>query len=523
MTSYEFSSQIKVMIDELKALCASVGLNNTGNEYKVISELFAYKFLSDKINFMKKQNDYDSWEEFLFYLDEKTAKMEENETVEALFNQQNQINFHEILDSTLVSISDRNKEVYAIETAGGQLKGLFDPISPYIMDTDKKIGFARGAINVLAQADFQGMFDEKFDYFAVIFEYLIKDYNSNSGAYAEFYTPSFTADIIAQLLLDNNNPNNVRCYDPAAGSGTLLMHLAHLIGEDKCSVYGQDISQKSTEFLRINLILNGLIHSLHNIIQGNTISEPSHIDEGHLMKFDYVVSNPPFKTDFSNIVSSLNADSNNRFFAGIPKVPAKQKDKMPIYLVFIQHILASLNDNGKAAIVVPTGFCTNSEAGIASKVREYIVDNNYLRGVIHMPANIFANTGTSVSILFIDKNKKDERVILMNASELGEDRKVDGYQKRELSVEERHTIINTFLNRIEIDKFSVVINLDEIIKNNYMIKAGQYFSQTFAETPINYNERMEELTNDLSLLFKNSKELEDKIKKYSEVLGYEIQ
>ena len=161
-------------------------------------------------------------------------------------------------------------------------------------------------------------------------------------------------------------------YDPSAGSGTLLMNVAYAIGEDKCMIYTQDISQKSSNLLRLNLILNNLVHSLNNVVQGNTILSPAHKDASGssdlLKKFDFIVSNPPFKLDFSDFRDQLEGEENReRFFAGIPKIKAKDTDKMEIYQLFIQHILFSLKENGKAAIVLPTGFIT-AQSGIDKKI-----------------------------------------------------------------------------------------------------------------------------------------------------------
>ena len=217
---------------------------------------------------------------------------------------------------------------------------------------------------------------------------------------------------------------SVDVYDPSAGSGTLLMNVAHAIGEDKCMIYTQDISQKSSNLLRLNLILNNLVHSLNNVVQGNTILSPAHKDASvRLKKFDFIVSNPPFKLDFSDFRDQLEGDENReRFFAGIPKTPnhedkIKEKrswEKMPIFLLFIQHILFSLKENGKAAIVLPTGFIT-AQSGIDKKILEYLVESKMLAGVVSMPSNILATTGTNVSILFIDKANKDG-VVLIDAS-----------------------------------------------------------------------------------------------------------
>ena len=136
---------------------------------------------------------------------------------------------------------------------------------------------------------------------------------------------------MASILIpeeEQGKVQNVTCYDPSAGSGTLLMSIAHAIGEDRCTIYTQDISQKSSTLLRLNLILNNLVHSIQNVIQGNTLLLPYHKDIMSLMKFDYIVSNPPFKMDFSDYRNDLDSKENNeRFFAGIPKIPKQAKDK----------------------------------------------------------------------------------------------------------------------------------------------------------------------------------------------------
>ncbi len=210
---------------------------------------------------------------------------------------------------------------------------------------------------------------------------------------------------------------NVSCYDPSAGSGTLLMNVAHAIGETRCSIYTQDISKKSSNLLRLNLILNNLVHSIPNVIEGDTLRHPHHKENGDLRKFDYIVSNPPFKLDFSDFRDELDSKENkDRFFAGIPKIKAKAKDKMEIYQLFLQHIIYSLKPGGKAAVVLPTGFIT-AQSGIDKKIRQYLVDNKMLAGVVSMPSNIFATTGTNVSILFIDDSNKD-KVVLVDASNL---------------------------------------------------------------------------------------------------------
>ena len=221
-------------------------------------------------------------------------------------------------------------------------------------------------------------------------------------------------------ILVNEPVQDVTVYDPSAGSGTLLMNIAHAIGEDKCTIYSQDISQKSSSLLRLNLVLNNLVHSIQNIIQGNTITHPYHKDkDDNLEKFDYIVSNPPFKLDFSDFRNDIDTKENkDRFFAGIPNITAKKKRRhVNIFIIYTTYIF-SFNKKGKAAIVVPTGFIT-AQSGIERKIREKLIENKMLAGVVSMPSNIFATTGTNVSILFIDKTNKGD-VVLIDASKLGE-------------------------------------------------------------------------------------------------------
>ena len=236
---------------------------------------------------------------------------------------------------------------------------------------------------------------------------------------------------------------SVSCYDPSAGSGTLLMNLAHAIGEQRFTIYSQDISQKSSGLLRLNLILNNLVHSIPNVIQGNTLAHPYHRDAKTLYRFDGIVSNPPFKMDFSDFRNELDTkEHQERFFAGVPNIPKKATEKMSIYQLFLQHIIYSLKPGGRAAVVVPTGFIT-AQSGIDKEIRQHLVTKQMLAGVVSMPSNIFATTGTSVSILFIDASNKED-VVLIDASKLGTKIKDGKNQKTLLSEVEENRIIGTF-------------------------------------------------------------------------------
>jgi type I restriction enzyme M protein len=534
MTTQQFAQQTKKLIDDLKSVCANYGLGNDGNEFKIITQVFLYKFLNDKFVYeikklnesignaenwedaLKSLND-DEYEKLMMRLSASTARISSDHFISTLFARQNELNFADIFDTALVDIARDNSDIFSVLTDGGEKIVLFENLSKYV--TDKRDDFCKAIVNKLTGFSFEHIFNEKFDFYATIFEYLIKDYNTNSGGkYAEYFTPHAVAKIMARCLVpkkEGRKVQNVTCYDPSAGSGTLLMNLAHEIGEDKCTIYSQDISQKSSGLLRLNLILNDLVHSIHNIIKGNTILDPYHKkDNGELEQFDYIVSNPPFKLDFSDYSKDLESKENHdRFFAGVPKVPAKKKESMAIYLMFLQHIIYSLKAKGKAAVVVPTGFIT-AQSGIEKKIRQKLVDEKMLAGLISMPSNIFANTGTNVSILFIDKTNKAD-VILIDASNLGTTIKEGKNQKTVLSHVEEDQIINTFNNSDAIEDFSVVVSYEDIAAKNYSLSAGQYFEVKIEYVEITqgeFDEKIKGFEESINILFEQSGVLERKIK-----------
>lgn len=289
---------------------------------------------------------------------------------------------------------------------------------------------------------------------------------------------------------------------------------------NRAIVYTQDISNKSTRFLRLNMMLNGMTESLANIIQGDTLLNPAHFNVEHdpasgLKKFDYITSNPPFKMDFSttrNQIENKWSDT-DRFFAGIPKIPNKKKESMAIYLLFIQHILYSLKPTGKAAVVVPTGFLT-AQSGIEKAIRMKLIDEKMLKGVVSMPSNIFANTGTNVSVIFIDKANTDGNVLLMDASGLGTKVKEGKNQRTVLSDDEVQRIIDTFINHVAVEDFSVSVTYEQIAEKNYSFSAGQYFEvkiEYIELTNEEFVQRMNAYRERLDRLFSEGRKLENEI------------
>nr|WP_024992536.1 class I SAM-dependent DNA methyltransferase [Hoylesella pleuritidis] len=486
------------LIDELKATCANYGMGNDGNEYKIITQVFLYKFLNDKFGYelkntrseiAKKIRNADKWEVAYGELTENERMLlqsslgadvpvlEPYHLISNLWNQQGKGDFDTIFDNTMTDIAEKNADIFSTQTTDNTKIPLFETLTNFVTDMAHRADFARALVDKLVNFSFEAAFEKHYDFFASIFEYLIKDYNTaGGGKYAEYYTPHAIATIMARLLVgDDTDLHSQECYDPSAGTGTLLMALSHQIGEDRCTIFSQDISQRSNKMLKLNLLLNGLVSSLDYAIQGDTLVSPYHkSDDGQsLRQFDFVVSNPPFKMDFSGTREKIAAQP-ARFWAGVPNIPAKKKESMAIYTCFIQHVINSLKDTGKGAIVIPTGFIT-AKSGIEKKILTRIVDECWVYGCVSMPSNVFANTGTNVSVLFFDKSASTENVVLIDASKLGEEYKEGNNQKKRLRDFEIEQIVSTFRERKSVDNFSVCVSYDDIKEKGYSLSAGQYF------------------------------------------------
>lgn len=540
MNTTDFSIKAKQLIDSIKGICTNAGLGGEASEYKIVTQSFLYKFLNDKFLYELNKlnpsiNNYDDlkklsenkYELLMIKLGAKSAHLKPEHLLEYLFKEQNKSGFAKLFDETLNDIAVDNSDIFSVRTAGNTEIRLFEEalIQRSVTENSKHDEIARQIINKLADSkfDFKALFSAGFDFFSTLFEYMIKDYNKDGGGkYAEYYTPHSIAKIMAEILVGDTKPSNVTVYDPAAGSGTLLMNIAHKIGPNKCTIYSEDISQKSSNLLRLNLILNNLNHSIDHIVQGNTMTEPKHITK----KFDFIVSNPPFgmnfEEDHERILNLPNV--NTRFFAGVPNKKPKEKDKMEIFLLFIQHIIFSLSDTGKAAVVVPTGFLS-AKNGIGKRIKAKVVDSKWLKGVVSMPPNIFARTGTNVSILFIDKENLSDRVVLVDASNLGTKIKIDNKnQKTLLNHEEEQKIVDAFNSDKAIDDFSVSVSFNELKAKNYNFSAGQYFEIKIEYVDITKKEFEEKLNGfeiNLKDEFLKSRNLEDKIFQKLKTIKYE--
>ena len=505
MSNINISEATIALIDSLKGTTGAFGLAGTGSEYKIVTEMFLYKFFNDKFGYEAKRDkmygerlskaekwdaEYDTFtedevEDLFSYLPASVPRLKPEHTLSHLYNSSTKGDFSTLLDATLVDIATLNSQTFSVTTSGKSKVNIFFPLTTYVTDTQKRDEFAKSLMRNVASFNFEDVFTEKYDFFSRIFEHLLKGFNNaGGGKYAEYYTPRAIAQVMARLLVgDNSNLRGITCYDPSAGTGTLLMALAHQIGEARCTIFSQDISEKSSV----------------------------------LRKFDFIVSNPPFKLDFPEYRDTLASDT-IRFWAGVPNAVKKvdpMKPKMAIYTCFIQHVLNSLKPSGKAAIVIPTGFIT-AKSGVEKRILQRIVDEKWVYGVVSMPSNVFATTGTNVSVIFFDKSAQADKVILIDASKLGEEYKEGNNLKRRLRDFEIDKIVNTFQNKEAVDDFSVAVTYTEIKEKGYSLSAGQYFDIKIDYVDITeeeFNKRIQGYKTALAQQFAESHRLEDEIMK----------
>jgi type I restriction enzyme M protein len=303
------------------------------------------------------------------------------------------------------------------------------------------------------------------------YEYLMRHFATESGkSKGQFYTPAEVSRIIAQILgiRDAATTNSTTVYDPTCGSGSLLLKVGDA-AVTKVTLYGQEKDAATSGLARMNMILHNNPTAL--IIQGNTLTDPKFKDGETLKTFDYVVANPPFSDKrWSTGLDPLN-DPYQRFQPfGTP--PGKQGD-----YAYLLHIVRSLKSTGKGACILPHGvlFRGNAEADI----RRNLVRKGYIKGIIGLPANLFYGTGIPACIVVIDKQDAQARkgIFMIDAS--GGFMK-DGPKNR-LRAQDIHKIVDAFTKRLEVPKYSRMVSVEEIEKNDFNLNLPRYIDGQTAE------------------------------------------
>lgn len=341
--------------------------------------------------------------------------------------------------------------------------------------------------------------DSNADVLGDAYEYLIAQFASGAGKKAgEFYTPQQVSKILAKVVtLDKNRIKSA--YDPACGSGSLLLRIAKEAEVSK--FYGQELNRTTYNLARMNMILHDVHFSKFNIKQEDTLEYPQHLDE----RFDVVVANPPFSAKWKGKNNPLN-ETDDRFSQYGALAPATKAD-----FAFILHMIYQLNDSGTMAVVLPHGVLFRGAA--EGKIRKYIIqDQNFLDAVIGLPANLFYGTSIPACILVFKRCRvHDDNILFIDASQ--EFEKVGN--QNALADEHVEKILNAIQLRENIDKYAYVASLDEVQENDYNLNIPRYVDTFEEEEPVD----LEAVVSELRALETDMQETDKTIAGFCQELG----
>ena len=433
------------------------------SKYKdyILTMLFV-KYLSDfykeKLEELKAKFG-DNEERIQKSLKREKFQLDANCTFDFIYENRNAENIGELINKILMKIEDDNKE---------KLEGIFRNID---FNSESELGRTKERNSTLKtliedfaddSLDLRPSMLNSHDVIGDAYEFLIANFASDAGKKGgEFYTPGEVSTLLAKLVAPKDGD---RIYDPTCGSGSLLIKAAKEVGTNNFRLYGQERNGQTQALAKMNMFLHEINDSV--IEWGDTLRNPLHLENERLMKFDAIVSNPPFSLDKWG-AEDLKDDIYNRFEMGLP--PKSKGD-----YAFIEHMLASLNENGTAGIILPHGvlFRASSEG----KIRKQIIENNWLDAVIGLPENLFFGTGIPACILIFKKNKFDNNVVFIDASKEYE----KGKNQNILRKEDINKIVEAYNNRKEIEKYCHIANFEEIKENDFNLNIPRYID-TFEE------------------------------------------
>jgi type I restriction enzyme M protein len=369
------------------------------------------------------------------------------------------------LNETIAKIF-RNIEGSAVGSPSElDLKGLFDDldvnsnkIGATVAKRNEKLVKLLESIGSLALGNYA---DNSIDAFGDAYEYLMTMYASGAGkSGGEFFTPQEVSELLARITLVGKKSVN-KVYDPACGSGSLLLQFAKVLGKDKVEngFYGQEVNITTYNLCRINMFLHDINYEKFEIAHGDTLTDPVHWDD---QPFEAIVSNPPYSIDWDGDANPLMIDDPRFSPAGV-LAPKSKAD-----LAFTMHILHWLATNGTAAIVEFPGVLYRS--GVEQKIRKYLVDNNFVDAIIQLPQDLFFGTGIQTCILVLKKSKKDYKVLFVNA----EREFARSGNKNKLRPEDIQIMLKVFIDRKDEEYFSRVVTHDEIKNNDYSLSVTNY-------------------------------------------------
>jgi len=345
------------------------------------------------------------------------------------------------------------------------LKGLFDDVDvnsnklgPTVAKRNEKLVKILEAINKLNLGNYQ---DNSIDAFGDAYEFLMTMYASSAGkSGGEFFTPQEVSELLAEMAVVGKKEVN-KVYDPACGSGSLLLKFAKVLGKDNVrqGFFGQEINITTYNLCRINMFLHDINYEKFDIAHGDTLIDPKHWDDE---PFDAIVSNPPYSTKWEGDANPLLINDPRFSPAGV-LAPKSKAD-----LAFTMHMLSWLSTSGTACIVEFPGVLYRG--GAEQKIRKYLIDNNYIDTVIQLPPDLFFGTTIATCIIVLKKSKRDNSTLFIDASA----EFVRGGNKNKLSEENRKRILKAFIERKDEDYFTRLVPNSEIAENDYNIAVSSY-------------------------------------------------
>ena len=379
-------------------------------------------------------------------------------------NARNNPNLNETLSNVFKNIENSAKGFDSED----DLKGLFDDIDVNsnklggtVIKRNELLVKILEAVNGLQLGNFE---DHTIDAFGDAYEFLMTMYASNAGkSGGEFFTPQEVSELLAEITVVGKKSVN-KVYDPACGSGSLLLKFAKVLGKNNVrqGFYGQEINITTYNLCRINMFLHDINFEKFNIANGDTLTDPKHWDDE---PFDCIVSNPPYSTKWDGDNNPLLINDPRFSPAGV-LAPKNNAD-----LAFTMHMLSWLSTTGTAAIVEFPGVLYRG--GAEQKIRKYLVDNNYIDTIIQLPANLFFGVGIATCIIVLKKSKTDNKTLFINASA----QFVKAGNKNKLTDENRQNILNAFKERKDADYFASLVDNAAIAENDYNLSVTSYVEQ----------------------------------------------
>ena len=350
------------------------------------------------------------------------------------------------------------------------LKGLFDDLDvnsgklgPTVIKRNEKLVKLLDAIGDLPLSG-RGFSENSIDLFGDAYEYLMQMYASTAGkSGGEYYTPQEVSELLARITVAGKNEVN-KVYDPACGSGSLLLNFSKVLGHDRVrqGFFGQEINLTTYNLCRINMFLHDVNYEKFDIAHGDTLTDPAHWDDE---PFEAIVSNPPYSIKWDGDANPLLINDPRFAPAGV-LAPKSKAD-----LAFTMHILHWLAVNGTAAIVEFPGVLYRG--GAEAKIRQYLIDNNYVDAVIQLPPDLFFGTTIATCIIVLKKSKADNATLFIDASA----EFTRNGNKNKLAPAHRRKILDAFTARTGIDHFARLVENSEIAENGYNIAVSSYVEQ----------------------------------------------